>query len=249
LLSAYPCTTAAARLILRAQRVRAELRHALSDLSSLAGGSTGITVIGTLPMARADILPRAIGNCLNISPHLRIQVVEAQREPLLAQLRAGEIDAVLSVLSASFDPRDLVVEPLFADRLGVIAGRTHPLACASRAALRDIAAANWILPSDNAVSRALFDDQFVKRAIDPPRPTVQTGDLLIMRPLLARGDMLAFTSLSLVQFEIDAGLLVQIEADMDDVGREVVLLRREAAHLPASTLSLLAEIRAVAGRD
>jgi len=239
-------TDAAARLILRAKRIRAELRHALSELSDLAGSPAGTTVVGTLPMARADILPRAIGACLDAWPRMQVQIVEAQREALLAKLRSGEIDAVLAARSASFDPRGLTVEPLSRDRLVVVASRDHALASAKAVPLSGIASAKWILPWENAVSRMLFDRQFAKRSVAPPNPLIQTGDLLVMRPLLARGDMLAFTSWSLVRFEIDAGLLVEIDVDMDELHRDIVLVQREGAHLPASALSLIGELKAAA---
>ncbi|HUO22916.1 MAG TPA: LysR family transcriptional regulator [Caulobacteraceae bacterium] len=239
-------TDAAACLVLRAQRIRAELRHALSDITSLAGHPSGTTVIGTLPMARAAILPRAIGNCLDAWPHVRVQVVEAQREALLAQLRSGQIDAVLAARSAHFDPRGLISEPVFSDRLAVFAAPGHPLAGKARVSLRELASAKWILPLTNAVSRSLFDQQFRKRGLRPPTPLVQTGDLLIIRPLLARGDMLAFTSLSLVQTELDAGMVARIDVEMDELGRNIVLLQREAAHLPASAHRLMQAIRTVA---
>jgi LysR family transcriptional regulator of gallate degradation len=164
---------------------------------------------------------------------------------LLAKLRSGEIDAVLAARSASFDPRGLIVESLFRDRLVVVASPNHALACAGVVTLGEIASAKWILPWENAVSRTLFDNQFVKRGIEPPSPLIQTGDLLVMRPLLARGDMLAFTSSSLVRFEIDAGLLVEIDVDMDELIREIVLLRRERAHLPTAALLLIEEIKKV----
>ena len=238
-------TDAAARIVLRAKRIRAELRHALSDLAALGGGASGTLVVGTLPMARTDILPRAIGACLDASPHVRVQIVEAQREALLAKLRSGEIDAVLAAPSASFDPRGLIVESLFLDRLIVVASRDHPLASAREVTLHQIASAKWILPWENAVSRVLFDDQFAKQGVEPPSPLIQTGDLLVMRPLLARGDMLAFTSASLVRYEIDMGALVEIDVQMDELIREVVLLRRERAQLPASALLLVDELKKV----
>jgi LysR family transcriptional regulator of gallate degradation len=235
-------TDPAARLILRAKRIRAELRHALSDLAAVTGAPSGTIVVGTLPMARADMLPRAVGACLDVWPQLRVQIVEAQREALLAKLRSGEIDAVLSAHGPSFDPRGLISEPISRDRLIVVSSRTHVLAGAGMADLRTLAAAKWILPWENAVSRALFDSQFDQRGIEPPVPVVETGDLLVMRPLLARGDMLAFTSWSLVRFEIDAGLLVEIDTAMDELAREIVLLRREGADLPASALALIDEL-------
>lgn len=236
-------TDVGARLVRHAKLIRAELRHALAEISALSGAPSGTIVIGTLPMARANILPRAIAASLEVFPELRVQVVEAQREPLLAQLRSGEIDALLSARAANFDPRGLIVESLFKDRLVVVASRDHPLAGASSVSLNEIAPRNWIMPWENAIARILFEEQFAKRGLNLPKATVQTGDLLVMRPLLARADLLAFTSSSLVRFEIDSGALVELPVDMDELTREIVLLSREGASLPASTCAFIEELR------
>jgi LysR family transcriptional regulator of gallate degradation len=237
-------TDEAAKLIQHAKRMRAELRHATSELSSVAGSPVGTTVIGTLPMARTDILPRAIGQCLTRYPDIQVQTVEAPGAVLISQLRSGEIDAVLSVPGAGFEPAGLLVEPLFRDELVVVVSPAHPLAGRRGLTLGDIAASKWILPRRNSVSRALFEHACEAQRIKAPKAAVETADLLLMRLLLSTGEMLALTSLSYVQYELGAGIISRLDVQMTPIERDVVLLRRDAMALSPAAMSLIDEIRA-----
>ncbi|WP_250518413.1 LysR family transcriptional regulator [Caballeronia sp. ATUFL_M1_KS5A] len=237
-------TDEASKLILHAKRMRAELRHAASELSSVAGSLVGTTIIGTLPMARTDILPRAIGRCLARYPNIQVQTVEAPGAVLISQLRSGEIDAVLSVPGPGFEPAGLLVEPLFRDELVVVASPTHPLAGRRGLTLAEIATWKCILPRRHSVSRTMFERACDDEGIKPPKAAVETADLLLMRLLLADREMLALTSLSYVQYELTAGILSRIDVRMTPIERDVALLRRDAMTLSPAATSLIDEIRA-----
>ncbi|WP_233713201.1 LysR family transcriptional regulator [Amaricoccus solimangrovi] len=236
-------TDPASRLLLRARRIRAELRHAASELASAEGAVVGAAVIGTLPMARADLLPRAIGTCLARAPGIQAQMVEAPAEILVARLRSGEIDAVVTVPGPGFEPKGLVVEPLLRDEMAVLGCAGHPLASAGPLTLREVSALRWILPWRSSMNRALFEARFIEEKLPPPRPAVQAADLSMIRGLLAASDMVAFISLRLFQFEIDAGLLAPLDLGRLSIEREVALVRREGASLSLAAEALIAEIR------
>lgn len=168
-------TDAAARLILRARRMRAELRHALSDLASFAGEPVGTAVIGAL-LARTEILPRGIGNCVARHPGAQVDAIEAPGETLISRLRAGEIDIVLTGPGRDFDAKGLVAEPLFSDRLIMVASADHRLAARAGRGLAEIANEPGILPAAHSVSRGLFERQFLRLGLKPPQLAVQTPD-------------------------------------------------------------------------
>lgn len=235
-------TDAAARLILRARRMRAELRHALSDLASFAGEPVGTAVIGALPLARTEILPRGIGDCVARHPGVQVDAIEAPGETLISRLRAGEIDIVLTVPGRDFDAKGLVAELLFADRLIMVAAADHRLATRAGLLLAEIADEPWILPAAHSVSRDLFERQFLRLGLKPPQPAVQTADLALIRRLLAENGMLAFTSHQLVAAEIGSGTMVCLDVQADRIAREVVMLRREGAMLSPAARTLIEAI-------
>ena len=242
-------TDAGAKLILRARRMRAELRHALSELASAGGEPVGTVVIGALPLSRTDLLPRAISACLDQAPGVQVEVVEAPGDTLIARLRADEIDAVLTVPGSGFDPKGLIVEPLLTDELIVAAAADHPLARRRALSLHDLAQHRWILPGRHSVSRTAFEGQFTANGLPPPAPEVQTADLTLIRQLLLnKRDMLALTSRVLVEYEIRSGVIAQLDLAMTPIRREVVMLRRDGALHPPATTIMIEQIRSGAGR-
>lgn len=236
-------TEEAEKLVLHAKRMYAEVRHAISELSFAAGVSAGTTIVGALPVARADILPRAIGACLAKFPDIQIRSVEAPGAVLISQLRCGELDAVLSVPDSGFEPAGLLVEPLFSDELVVVGSPAHPLAGLHGVTLDDLVAANWILPRRDSVSRRLFEQAWEQRGMSPPRAAIETADLLLMRLLLSQGDMLALTSLSYVRYELNARQLVRLDLDLPPIRRDVVLLQRDAMRLSPPAACFVDEVR------
>lgn len=166
-------TDAAARLILRARRMRAELRHAWPPLPE---SRSGRRLSGALPLARTEILPRGIGNCVARHPGVQVDAIEAPGETLISRLRAGEIDIVLTVPGRDFDAKGLVVEPLFSGRLIMVASADHRLAARAGRGLAEIANEPGILSAAHSVSRGLFERQFLRLGLKPPQLAVQTPD-------------------------------------------------------------------------
>lgn len=236
-------TDEVATLVLHAKRMRAELRHAVAELSSAAGSLAGTTVVGGLPMARTDVLPRAIGACLAKFPGVQIRSVEAPGEVLISQLRCGEIDVVLTVPGDSFEPAGLLVETLFGDELAVVVSPAHPLAAAHCVTLDDLIASRWILPQRRSVSRKLFDQLWEQQGTSPPRAAVETADGLMIRSLLTQGDMVALTSLSYVQNELNARQLAKLDVQMAPIRRDVLLLQRDDMKLSTPAASFVDELR------
>ncbi|MBC2666066.1 LysR family transcriptional regulator [Novosphingobium flavum] len=236
-------TDAGERLVLRARRMRAELRHALSELASAGGEPTGAVVVGALPLARTAVLPRAIAACLDRAPSVRIEAIEAPAENLLRRLRSGEVDLVLTVPGEGFEPRGVIADPLFSDHSVVIAAAGHPLA-GRRLDPAEIIDQRWILPGRHSASRALFDRQLAAQGLSLPPPAVQTADLALIRRLLReRGDMLALTSRELVQDELASGTVAALDLNLPPIAREVVMLRREGAMLSPAVQAMIAAAR------
>lgn len=243
-------TDAGARIVLRAKRIRAELRYALSELASVGGDPVGLVIIGALPLARSHILPRAISACLDEAPGVQVDAVEAPGETLIARLRSGEIDVVLTVPAGHFDPKGLVLEPLCLDELVVIASASHPLARAAGLSLGDVAGQRWVMPAPHSVSRVAFDRQLSALGLGELRPVVQTADLALIRQLLLdRSDMLALASRALVQHELRTGVIVALDLAMDPIERCVLMLQREGAVLSPAVAALIRHLRVQSKRS
>jgi len=127
------------------KRVLFELRHIGPDIAASEGTLQGSVHVGALPLARTQILPKAVAALLAHHPLLHVTTVESPYDTLAAGLRSGEIDFILGALRSGAQVRDLQQEPLFEDRLCVIARAQHPLTRRRRIDFDALRQASWVL--------------------------------------------------------------------------------------------------------
>jgi LysR family transcriptional regulator of gallate degradation len=239
-------TDPAARLVMRAKRIFAELRHMESDISAISGNVAGTVAIGTLPLGRTFVVPTAIANALSRHPGLRVTTIESPYEQLVGNLRSGDIDVLFGALRPNDASQGLVTQPLFITRMGIVARAGHPLVQRRNLQLADLLSEKWILPKPNAPGRRLVDASFHAQGLQPPIPSVETGDLAILRQLLNSSDMLTAISPRQFMFEIHAGMLAELPVPLGVTTRQIGLTLRDGAVLSPAALAVLDAIYAVA---
>ncbi len=205
----------------------AELDQASAELAELDGREAGRIVVGALPLARSVILPRALAGFRRLRPVLPIIVNDGPYDDLLRGLRRGENDVIIGALRDPLPAPDIVQEPLFEDRLLVVAAPDHPLV-----ELRDvdpdrIAGSKWVVPRAGSPSRAQFDAFFAEvTGRVGPGSTIEAGSILLMRELLRGGEFLGCISGQQAEAEIANGLLAKIDLAWDWPGRPIGLAYR-----------------------
>ncbi|MBC2667481.1 LysR family transcriptional regulator [Novosphingobium flavum] len=229
-----------------ASRVVAELRHLQADLLSITGSVGGTIVVGTTHLGRSYSFPVAIAAAIERHPYIRVRQVEGSYRHLVGQLRAGEIDVLFGVLREGDLGGGLVGEPLFVDRMSVLAGAGHPLASRGKLDLADLTREKWILPSPNSVGLDQVEACFRGLGLPVPRSSVETGDLATLRQLLETDNMVAIASPRQLAFEIRAGVVVELPVEFEVPGIEVGLIHRASALMPQAALALIEEVRRLA---
>jgi|SRR6185295_4641173 len=91
---------------------------------------TGTVRLGVIPTIGPFLLPRILPALRAAWPNLKLYLREDQTDPLLEQLHAGRLDAVL--LALPYDCGNVETAPLFTDRFSLALRRDHPLARAKR---------------------------------------------------------------------------------------------------------------------
>lgn len=200
-------TEAAEALARHARLAFAELRQGFEELEALRGVGNASIHVGTMPLARTTILPRAINALAKRRPEARVRVVDGPYDDLLRELRYGELDILIGALRTPAPIDDVVQTPLFKDRLSVISRRGHPLAARRNLRVRDLAAMPWIAPRPGAPARAQFDALFAEAGLAPPAGLVEASSLILIRGLLMGSDRLTLLSAHQVQPEIQHGML------------------------------------------
>lgn len=227
------------------KRVLAELRHIGPDIAASEGTLQGSVTVGALPLGRTQVLPLAIASLLARHPALHVSTVESPYDALAASLRSGDVDFILGALRSPTEARDLQQEPLFEDRISVIARAGHPLARAARIDFETLRQARWTLSRQGSPSREMLERFFSHARQAPPVPAVETGDLAVLRGLLMESDMLTAISAHQLRYEIRDGSLVVLDFALDATRREIGLSQRAGAFASPGARALMDEIKAV----
>jgi LysR family transcriptional regulator of gallate degradation len=236
-------TDTGAKVVSRARRIFAELRHMQSDVAAIAGSTEGSITIGALPLGRTYLLPAAIAAAVERHPRIRVNTVESPYEALVASLRDGVTDFIVGALRPRERNADLVAERLFEDRLAIVVRAGHPLV-GTNPTLRDVVRQRWILPRAHAPARGLIDLSFRELGMEPPSPSVETGDLAILRGLLKESDMMTVISPHQLRYEIRSGEFVVLPVELENTVRQIGITTRTGAMLSPAAEAVLAEIRA-----
>ncbi len=236
-------TEAGEEAVRAVQLAQAELAQAAQALSLRQGRLQGRLVIGMLPFS-SFMLPRALQAVLAEHPGLQVSVVDGTYESLVQQLRCAELDLVLGALRPGPPPQGLLHEPLFEDRLAVVARRGHPLGGRQGLAWPDLGQAQWILPMPQTPAQAAFDEALAAVGLPPPADALRVNSPLLMLALLAESDRLALMPPRQVRRELDAGLLVALPLELPHRPRSLGLLLRADYLPPPGALGLLEALRA-----
>lgn len=224
----------------------AELEQGYSEIDAMLGLDSGRIVVGTLPLPRTYILPRAINGLLGGRPDVRVSVIDGPYNDLLHDLRHGEIDLLVGALRDPVPIDDVVQEALFDDPLAVVARHGHPLSGRKRIGLDELAAYPWALPRQGTPTRAAFETLFEGRA--PPPCPVESSSLVLLRGLLLDSDRLTLISAHQIRHEEQLGVLAPLPFKPPVPARPIGLtLRRDWR--PTATQDLFLRCLRAAGQE
>lgn len=110
----------------RARGILVQVRD-LSDLARRAGKGIGGTLrFGVTPTLGPYLMPAIVAGLHREQPDLRLHIREGIPDDQVRQVMRGELDMMLCPMPV--DATGIVIEPLFSERMFVIAPPDHPLA-------------------------------------------------------------------------------------------------------------------------
>lgn len=241
-------TAAAQVLAQHANLAFSELNQGIEEVEYWRGFDTGRIVIGTMPLARTTLLPKAINQLLEKKPNIDVGVIDGPYEDLLHGLRQGEIDVLVGAMRIPLPISDIIQEPLFKDSLAIVARSGHPLSIKKNLTSTDLAAFPWTVPRTDTPTRKLFHKLFSGLAASSPKHVIESSSLILIRGLLLGSDRLTIMSAQQMQHEEDLGLLQRLDFDMGDTSREIGITMRND-WLPTATQSIFIDLLRDIGRD
>ncbi len=214
-------------------------------LDELAGRDAGVVTLGTTTTPGTYILPGLLARFHHQQPgaqvRLRILTPDAISQEVLAEhLDFGVVSETTPVAQA------LRSEPLWTERLVLVAAPDHRLAARPRVALADLAGEEFIAGPHAAAGDLLLDAALARAGLPPRRIALEVG-----HPEAARQAVLASVGLAVllhrvVAAELAAGQLVALDVDDLPLVKRARLVYRRTYRFSALARDLLACFRASA---
>jgi molybdate transport repressor ModE-like protein len=245
-------TDAGEALVRHADAVLATLAEAEAELEAIAGLRGGRLRLASFSTAGATLVPLAIATFRAQHPAVELSLVEADPEETVPMLKAGELE-----LALVFEPNGITEHPdggverlhLLDDPWYAVLPRDHPLAAKARLRLKDLAAEQWINPTQNCPCADIVTRACNSAGFDP-HVAFESDDYGAIQGLVAAGVGVALIpDLALTTVRDDIAIR--------PLGSQAPVRRVFAATLPggyrspatAAMLDILAEVGASYGAE
>ena len=220
-------TPAAEVFVLGVKLAQAEIRQGIDEISMEIGKDRGTFVLGSLPLARTIIVPKAIHAMVSATSGVQIRVVDGRYDALLRGLREGDLDCLIGALRHPAPAEDVEQELLFQDALTLVCHPDHPLAQRSNLGLEETLAYPWIAPPrETPAGQYLFETlRLQERAQTPVR--VVSSSMAMLRGILAEGPYISIVSRHQIQVDQDHGMIAPLNIPLTGHIRDIGLTYRK----------------------
>lgn len=143
------------RVVERARRILNELDDITADMSSRNEEVTGQTRIGLIGTTARWLIPRFLGELSERHPNVRVIVQEGATSSLVPNVITGQLNG--AIVHLPVDEPELIIEPLFAEDLLLLAPDGHALADREVIPLAELDQVPLLLPPPGAALRRVLE--------------------------------------------------------------------------------------------
>jgi DNA-binding transcriptional LysR family regulator len=173
----------------RAADLVAQLEELTHDVEALARGEVGRLRIGSFPSASARLLPGVLSRLASERPEVALQVEEGELAPIVARLRAGELDLAIGYRYGGTTPTwpaSIAETPLLTEALWLIVPEHHRVGAADGVRLASLATERWIAPQEDTDGAANLV-RMAAAADFVPQIAFRSNDYAVIHGLVAAG--------------------------------------------------------------
>lgn len=219
-------TAAAQAFTLGAKLAQAEIRQGKEEIGRELGEDRGTFLLGSLPLARTAIVPKATHAMISAFPAVQVRVVDGRYHELLRSLREGDLDCLIGALRNPPPADDVVQDELFRDSLAVVARPGHPLTRLSAPTLEDALNYPWVAaPRETPAGQYVFETLRIDERDKTPVRVVSSS-LVMLRGILAEGDYVSIVSRHQIGVDERAGLIAALDIPLEKTLRAIGLTTR-----------------------
>lgn len=218
----------------------------LAEIDELKHAAEGHITLGGPTVGMSRIVPRAIAGLKKKWPLVKVSLQSGAHAQALAALHEGEIDIYFGRRGTPDQMADLHFEPLFQDRLVIVAGSQNPLVERGECEIADLMEYPWIIPSLDSSFKSFVDEVFRQNGIAPPKNCVEMTFGASMWIYLEETGAIAAMPSNLVADDIQAGRISVLKTDESWLLPEFGFAYREHAKPGRITAAMIQELRRVA---
>ena len=240
-------TVAGRDFLARIERPVADLEEAYRSILDLAAVRRGSVVMGALPSTSLTLIPPALRLLRIAHPTLRIRVVEAHNDDLVAMVRTNQIEFGLAAMLEPFG--DLSFQPLLQDTFAAVFPVGHELADRPRLHWKDVAPHDLILLSRGSSVRELYEHAVP----DQPQASAAASRYDVTHMTTATGlvrqglGITILPALALPELNL-AGLVARPLSD-SSARRTIGVLHRRDRILSAAAKAFVVQLAAIAEQN
>lgn len=142
-------------VVTRARRILHDLDGIAAEMASRGDATRGDVRVGLIGTTARWVLPGVLTELREQFPGIHPLIHEGNTTNLLPQLLASQLDA--AIVHLPIDETDLVIEPLFAEDLMLIAPLDHPLARLDNVTMSMLDRVPLIIPPAGTAFRRVLD--------------------------------------------------------------------------------------------
>ena len=143
------------RVVERARRILNEMDDISADMSSRNEDVSGQTRLGVIGTTARWLIPRFLSRLGDEHPGVRVIVQEGATSSLVPNVLSGQLNG--AVVHLPVDDPELVIDPLFAEDLLLLAADGHPLAEHDTISLADLHEVPLLLPPPGSALRRVLE--------------------------------------------------------------------------------------------
>lgn len=222
-------------LLERTYRLRQLMEDTAREVKGYAEGVCGHIRLGCAPTMTKFLLPEIMPDLLRQAPGVTIELHTSISGELLAKLREGFLDLVLTHVTGPID--GYAVTPLIYDHIVVVAGKKHPI-FDKPYTIHDLARYSWILPKSSAV-RPWLERVLAEHNCPPPLAQVEATSILYLPKLIANTNHFSLLSRRNITGLDDGRLLREVELPETTLRRVFCLIYNKNSYLSPAAHKLL----------
>jgi DNA-binding transcriptional LysR family regulator len=240
------------KLLKRGTEAFDALKLGMRDIESLLDPGAGQVAVGAdMSYIAGGFVSALIEQVGKRYPNVSIDVVETTTTmagPEFRELRDRKVDLMLGRLTNPIVADDLKVERLFDESIVVVANAKSPWVGRRKIDLEELIDARWILAPPANMARALVENTFRARGLEPPRPRVTTYSMQLRMQLLATGRYVTVLTDSTVRYSAKRWSLKTLPINLGPRLPVVVVTLKDRTLTPAVEL-FIDQVRAMVNQS